>query len=211
MEINKRFREGKMRKSFQFAIKIFQKNNGILRTSQAIKEGIDPKTMYEMVEAGILEKEARGIYRLANLPPLSSPDLIQIAIRVQNCVICLISALAFHTLTTQTPYKIYIAIPKNSKKPRINYPPIDVVKLGKQAYSSGIDKHTIDGVEVKVYNKEKTVADCFKFRNKIGQDIAIEALKDYLGDSDRNIEKLLHYARINRVENVMRPYIKAIV
>jgi len=79
-----------------------------------------------MVEAGILEKEARGIYRLANLPPLSSPDLIQIAIRVQNCVICLISALAFHTLTTQTPYKIYIAIPKNSKRPRINYPPIDI-------------------------------------------------------------------------------------
>ena len=200
-----------MRKSFQSAKIIFQKNNGILRTSQAIEKGIDPKIMYEMVDAGILEREGRGIYRLANLPPLSNPDLVQIAVRVPNCVICLISALAFHALTTQTPYKIYIAIPENNKKPRIEYPPIDVVKLGEQSYSSGIEKHTLDGIEVKVYNKEKTVADCFKFRNKIGQDIAIDALKDYLGESNRSIETLLHFARINRVEKVIKPYIEAIV
>jgi predicted transcriptional regulator of viral defense system len=164
-----------------------------------------------MVDAGILKKEGRGFYRLANLPPLTNPDLVQTVVRVPNCVICLISALAFHTLTTQTPYKIYIAIPKNSKKPRIDYPPIDVVKISEQAYRSGIDKHNIDGVVIKIYNKEKTVADCFKFRNKIGQDIAIEALKDYLRESGRDIDKLLHYARIDHVENLIRSYIEAIV
>jgi predicted transcriptional regulator of viral defense system len=200
-----------MRKRFQHVEKIFQENNGVLRTSQAIKKGIDSKTLYEMVDAGILKKEGRGIYRLANLPPLSNPDLVQIALRVPNSVICLISALSFHDLTTQTPYKIYIAIPKNSKKPQIDYPPIEAVKLSEQAYCSGIDVHNIDGIDVKIYDKEKTVADCFKFRNKIGQDIAIEALKDYLGKPGRDIEKLLHYARIDRVEKVIRPYIEAIV
>jgi predicted transcriptional regulator of viral defense system len=200
-----------MRKRFQQVEKIFQENNGVLRTSQAIKKGIDSKTLYEMVDAGILKKEGRGIYRLANLPPLSNPDLVQIALRVPNSVICLISALSFHDLTTQTPYKIYIAIPKNSKKPQIDYPPIEAVKLSEQAYCSGIDVHNIDGIDVKIYDKEKTVADCFKFRNKIGQDIAIEALKDYLGKPGRDIEKLLHYARIDRVEKVIRPYIEAIV
>ena len=182
-----------------------------MRASQAQKAGIDLKTLQEMVDEGILKREGRGIYRLSDLPPLSNPDLVQIAIRVPNCVICLISALSFHALTTQTPYKIYIAIHRNSYRPRIDYPPIDVVRLGKKSYSSGIEKHIIDGVDVNIYSKEKTIADCFKFRNKIGQDIALEALKDYLGESTRDIEKLLHYARIDRVENVIKPYIEALV
>ena len=199
-----------MRKSFHATEKVFQKNNGILRTSQAIKKGLI-KTLYEMLDAGILKKEAIGIYRLANLPPLSNPDLVQIALRVPNSVICLLSALYFHAISTQTPYKIYIAIPANNKKPRIDYPPVEVVKLGEKAYCSGVDVHTIDGVNVKIYNIEKTVADCFKFRNKTGLDIAIEALKGYLGGSNRDIEKLLHYARIDRVEKVIRPFIEAIL
>jgi predicted transcriptional regulator of viral defense system len=191
--------------------KIFQQNNGILRTAQAKKLGIDPKILARMTEAGILKKEGRGIYRLANLPPLSNPDLVNVALRVPSAVFCLISALSFHNLTTQLPYKIYIAIPQGTKKPKIDYPPIDVVKLSEEAFTSGIEEHTIDGVCIRVYNKEKTVADCFKFRNKIGTDIAIEAVKDYLRNSDANLEKLLHFARINRVEAVIRPYIEAVL
>jgi predicted transcriptional regulator of viral defense system len=200
-----------MRKSFEIAKSTFEKNNGILRTSQAKKLGIDPKTLREMVEADILKKEGRGIYRLANLPPLSNPDLIQVALRVPQGIICLISALTFHSLTTQIPYKIYVAVPQFIKKPRIDYPPIEIFNLSKSAYSAGIEVHELDGVNVRIYNKEKTVADCFKFRNKIGQDIAIEALKEYLREPSSDVEKLMYYAGIDRVSKVIRPYVEATI
>ncbi len=129
--------------------------------------------------------------------------------RVPAGVVCLISALAFHNLTTQIPHKVYMALPTDVKKPRIDYPPIEVIWLAEKTYFSGMEEHTIEGVKVRIYNREKTVADCFRFRNKIGQDIALEALKDYLRRPDRNIEHLLNYARINRVHNVMMPYLKA--
>jgi len=198
-----------MRQSFATAINIFNTNNGILKMAQADKLGVDSKTLLEMTDAGLLVKESRGVYRLANMPPLSNPDLVQVAMRVPAGVVCLISALAFHNLTTQIPHKVYIALPTDVKKPRIDYPPIEVIWLSEKTYSSGMEEHTIDGVKVRIYNREKTVADCFRFRNKIGQDIALEALKDYLRRPDRNIEHLLNYARINRVHNVMMPYLKA--
>ncbi len=142
-----------MRKSFEIAQKIFLENNGILRTSKAKDLGIDEKTLAEMVDAGLLVREAKGIYRLTNLPPLSNPDLVQVSLRVPQGVICLISALSFHQMTTQTPYKIYIAIPQNTKKPRIDYPPIEVVKPGGDAYSAGIQEWRLDGVLVRIYNR----------------------------------------------------------
>lgn len=200
-----------MRASFEYAKQIFEQRNGMLRYSQAKEQGINPKTLYQMVDAGLLVKEGRGIYRLASLPPLSNPDLVQVALRAPGSVVCLISALSFHNLTTQVPYQIYIAIPMNTKKPRIDYPPIEVVKLSEKAFRAGIEEHILDGVMVRIYSKEKTVADCFKFRNKIGKDIAIEALKDYVQETGRDIEKLRHFARIDRVENVMLPYIEAIL
>jgi len=200
-----------MAESFDMAEEIFKQNRGILRAAQGKKLGIDPKILARMTEAGRLVREGRGIYRLANLSPLSSPDLVQVALRVPSAVFCLISALSFHNLTTQIPYKIYIAIPQGTKKPRIDYPPIDVVKLSEEAYKAGIEEHIIDGIKICIYSKEKTVADCFKFRNKIGLDIAIEAAKDYLRDPDVDLEKLLYFSKINRVETVIRPYIEALL
>jgi len=200
-----------MRKGFVAAKSIFQAHNGILKTSQAKKLGVDPKTLVEMVDAGHLVKESRGIYRLADLPPLSDPDLVLIALRVPNCVICLISALRFHNLTSQLPHKVFIAIPQGTKKPRIEYPPIEVIKPIQKIYQAGIETHKIDGVAVRIYNREKTVADCFKYRNKIGLDIGLEALKDYFQQPSCDVEKLFDYAGINRVENVMRPYVEAII
>ena len=200
-----------MRNSFETAINTFRENDGILRTSKAKKLGIVEKTLTEMVAAGLLIREARGIYRLTDLPPLSYPDLIQVSLRVPQGIICLISALSYHQMTTQTPYKIYIAIPQNTKKPRIDYPPIEVIKPSGAVYTAGVQEHLLDGVLVRIYDKEKTIADCFKFRNKIGLDIAIESLKHYMHESGRDIEKLLQYARINRVEKVIRPYIEAMI
>jgi predicted transcriptional regulator of viral defense system len=200
-----------MKKSLVIAQKLFIENNGILRASKAKKLGIHPNTLREMVDIGLLVKEAKGIYRIASLPPLSNPDLVQVSLRVPHSVICLISALSFHQMTTQMPYKIYISIPQNTKRPHIDYPPIEVIKQSGKAYSTGIIEYELEGVLVRIYNKEKTVADCFKFRNKIGQDIAIEALKNYLHENRRDIEKLLYFAKIDRVEKVITPYIEAVI
>ena len=199
------------RKTFEIAEKIFRENNGILRTAQAKKLGIHEPILIQMCNEGLLAKESRGLYRLADLPPLSNPDLIHMAIRVPNSVICLISALEYHDLTTQIPYKVYIALPRETKSPRIDYPPLDIVYLSKKPYSAGIEEHMLDGVPVRIYSREKTVADCFKFRNKIGLDIALEALKDYLRQPNRNLEELLNCARVNRVEKIMRPYMQAVL
>lgn len=200
-----------MKKSIVNAQNLFLENKGILRASKAIELGIHPNTLREMVDTGWLVKEATGIYRMASLPPLSNPDLVQVSLRIPHGVICLVSALSFHQMTTQIPYKIYIAIPQNTKRPNIDYPPIEVIKPSGDAYSSGILEYQIEGVTVRIYNKEKTVADCFRFRKKIGQDIAIEALKQYLHEKGRNIEKLLYFARIDRVEKVITPYIEAMI
>ncbi len=151
------------------------------------------------------------MYRLAELPPLSNPDLIQVSLRIPNSVICLISALNFHNLTTQIPYKVYVALPRGTKRPQIAYPPLDFIWPIERIYSAGIEKHSIDGVTVRVYSKEKTIADCFKYRNKIGLSIAIEALKDYMGSQVRDLSALLNYARIDKVEKIITPYIEAIL
>ncbi len=200
-----------MRPSYQDAIQTFQENNGILRSSQAHRQGVDRKTLAEMLAAGLLVHETRGVYRLAELPALTNPDLTTVAIRAPQAVVCLISALAFHNLTTQIPSRVYLALLRGYKKVLIDYPPTDYVWLSEPAYSAGIEVHQIDGVPVKIYCAEKTVADCFKFRNKIGTDIAVEALKDYLRRPHFEIEKLIRYARDNHVYQLMRPYIQGLI
>jgi predicted transcriptional regulator of viral defense system len=201
-----------MTERIEQAVQEFRKLNGILRTSQAKRLGIDYRTLTKMMDAGLVVREARGIYRLAELDPPGNPDLIQIALRVPNGVICLISALHFHDLTTQIPYRVYVALPRTHKaSPRIEYPPLEIVWLSDAPYRAGIQAHELDGVPVRIYNPEKTIADCFKFRSKIGADVALEALRDYMGRSDRNLQRLLEYAQIDRVERIMRPYLEALV
>jgi predicted transcriptional regulator of viral defense system len=120
------------------------------------------------------------------------------------------AALAYHNLTTQVPHKVYIALPQSNRRPRIKRPDLDIVWLSKASYENGIEDHFLDGVTVPIYSKAKTVADCFKFRRKLGKDISIESLKDYVQLPGAEIDKLLQYARVNRVENVMRPYLEVI-
>ena len=191
--------------------KIFAGKNGILRASAAIKQGVPKHILYEMVKAGELIREAQGIYRLSESEPLGNPDLVQIRLRVPRAVICLISALYFHDLTTQIPHQVYFALPRDVKTPKIEYPPIRVFHFSQEAYQAGIVEEVVDGVKVKIYDREKTVADCFKFREKIGMDIALEALKDYLKQSRPNVSMLIKYAKVNRVEKVMRPYLEALL
>ena len=191
------------------ALNIFRGHDNLLRTSQAIELGIAPRTLYAMHDAGLLVKITRGVFRLAEAAPLSDADLIQVALRIQKGVICLISALAYHDLTTQIPHQIYVAIPLHAEKPRLKYPPVRLFWFSRSVYSAGIDEHLIDGTSVSMYNREKTIADCFKYRNKIGLDISIEALKEGL-DRGCKIALIMKYARIDRVENVIRPYMEAL-
>ncbi len=190
------------------ATKIIKNKGGMIRSADAIQNGIHPRTLYKLLDNGIVEKISRGVYRLAELEAISNPDLVTVASRVPNAVICLISALSYHELTTQIPHEVSIAILRDSRNPRIDYPPISVHQFSSDSFSAGIEKHEIDGVEVKIYDPEKTIADCFKFRNKIGMDIVLEAIKIYRSRQQFNLEKLFMYAKICRVKNIMTPYLE---
>ncbi len=198
-----------MRKSFRFAENLFAEHGGILRTSEAMRLGIDRKTLSDMTKAGLLVKEEKGIYRLSSFPTLAFSDFVVVALHLPYAVVCLISALHYHGLTTQIPQSVHIAIPRRKRLPRLAYPPLSIVTMTDRPYSSGIEIHHLDGVPVKIYSKEKTIADCFKFRNKLGQSIALEALKIYLEDPSPNVSMIMSYAKIDRVANIIRPYIQA--
>ena len=188
---------------------IFRSCGGQLRMSEAIKHGISRYMLYSLRDRGIIEQVSRGVYRLVELPPISNPDLVTVGLRFPKAVICLISALAFHDITTQVPHNVSVAVPRDSRLPSLDYPPILAHRFSEETYQSGIEEHRIDGVPVKVYNPEKTLADCFKFRNKIGMDVVLEALKLYKSRKKFNLGELLNYAKICRVEKVMRPYLEA--
>lgn len=196
---------------YEFAIEIFRKNNGILRMSEAIKQGIPKHMIYAMLSTGLISKEERGLYCLANDVVLTNPDFVKISKLVPKAIICLTSALYFYNLTTQIPASVYIALPQNIRFPKIIYPPIDVIWLSSKPYSAGIEIQNLDGVDVKIYSLEKTLTDCFKYKSKIGIEIAIEALKDYMKNYPPKIDKIIEYAKINRVEKIMRPYLEAVL
>ena len=190
-------------------VDIFRKCGGQLRMSEAIKQGITRYMLYSLRDKGIIEQISRGVYRLLDLPPVGNPDLVTIGTRFPNAVICLISALAFHEITTQIPHEISLAVTRNSRPPSLEYPPILVHRFTNQAYQAGIKEHQIDGVTVKVYSPEKTLVDCFKFRNKIGMDVVLEALKFYKNRMTFDHKMLLEYAKICRVDKIMFPYLEA--
>ena len=185
-------------------------SGGMLRTSEAIRLGIHPRTLYMMRDEGLIVQVSRGLFRLAHLDSLSEPDLVTIAYKVPRAVICLISALSYHDITTEIPHEVHVALPRDVKAPRLDHPPIRVFRFSGESLKEGIEEHRVDSITVKIYSPEKTVADCFKFRGKVGNDVAIEALKDYIQLPGADIEELLRFARINRVEQIMRPYLEAV-
>lgn len=193
------------------ATALFRQHGGVLRTAEAIRLGIHPRTIYEMRNSGLIEQIGWGLYRLSSLPPLSSPDLASASLQVPGGVICLISALAFHDITTQVPHEVYMALPRGAKRPRIDYPPVRIFWLSGKAFSEGIETRMVDDIQIRVYSPEKTIADCFKYRNKIGLDVAVEALKLHLQHKKKDINKVVYYSRICRVEKVILPYIEAII
>lgn len=191
------------------AERLFRERGGMMKMAEAVKAGVHRRTLYALRDAGVLEQLGRGLYRLADAPPLGHPDLVTVGRRAPKGVICLLSALAFHDLTTQIPHEVYLAVPRDAEPPRIDHPPVRVFRVGEQAFAEGIETHELDGVAVRVYSREKTLADCFKYRTTVGLDTAVEAVRRYRDQGRVNVEAILRAARACRVENVMRPYLEA--
>lgn len=193
------------------AVEIFRKHHGLLRMSEALEAGINRYTLYTLKDRGIIEQVSRGLYRLAELPSIGNPDLVTVSLRYPKAVVCLVSALAYHEMTTQIPHSVSIAIPRESRVPNLEYPPIRVHRFSYESYRAGIEKHKLDDVWVQIYSPEKTLADCFKFRNKLGMDVVLEALKLYKIRKQVKFSSLLNYAGICRVEEIMSPYLEMMV
>lgn len=182
-----------------------------LRTTQALRLGVHPRMLYVLRDRGVLERVERGLYRLAELPPPADPDLVAVALKVPRGVVGLISALVFHELTTQVPHQVHLALERGSEAPRLLHPPLRLFWFSGPSFREGVEEHEVDGATVRVYGPEKTVADCFKYRHKIGLDVAIEALRSWCERPGARPDLLLRYARIDRVERVIRPYLEALL
>lgn len=197
--------------TIQKALQIFESHHGLLRTQQALNLGISSRTLYALRDMGRIIRLSRGLYQLADRPVSEYYDLVIAAQRVQQGIVCLLSALEYHQLTTQIPHQVYLALPKDAEKPRLEYPPLRLFWFSGESYQAGIEEHILDGAVVRIYCAEKSVADCFKFRNKVGLDVTLEALKLYRKSEDFDLGNLVAFARIDRVEKVMQPYLEALV
>lgn len=187
------------------------KQKGVLKGSDLEGIGIARQYLHRLYTKGVLHRVGRGLYTLANADASEHQTLIEAARRIPHGVVCLLSALRFHEVTTQAPYEVWIAIQNNARRPQTAPIPTRVVYMSGEAFRLGVEHHQIDGVSVPVFTLAKTVADCFKFRNKIGLDVAIEALRDFRRSPAFDIDDLWHYAKVCRVAGVMRPYLEAIV
>ncbi|MFC1479365.1 transcriptional regulator, partial [Planctomycetota bacterium] len=180
-------------------------------TSEALQAGITPKTFYTLRDRGVTVCLSRGLYKLADTPSLTNYDLFLIGKKINKGVICLISALAFYELTLQIPHEVYVALPKGTEEPRLDYPPVRTFRFSSISYKEGIESYILDGEKIHIYSREKTIADCFKFRNKTGLDTAIEALRLYKAQRNIDIKALMHYASVCRITKVIKPYLESIL
>ena len=183
---------------------------GLLRTSDLDAIEAPRVVLTRLISAGLLDKVGRGLYRLPSHEGSEHEGLAIVATKVPQAVFCLLTALQFHELTTQLPRQVWIAMPRGSHVPRVAYPPLKMVQMTGDVYAAGVEEHQRDGVTLRVYGAAKTVVDCFKHRNKIGLDVALEALKDARAKKKATADDLWRYAKLCRVANVMRPYLEAI-
>ena len=184
--------------------------HGMVRPRDIEAIGLPREYLIRLHRLGKLNRSGRGIYTVPDANVTERHSYAEVAKRVPEAVVCLLSALAFHEITTQSPPSVWIALRKGARKPVLPSPSLRIVRLSGPSLTEGIDNHQVEGVPVRVYSAAKTVADCFKFRNKIGLDVAIEALKDSLRQKRAGINEIYRYAKICRVSNVIRPYMEAL-
>ena len=182
----------------------------VLRAADVREHGWSPQLLIRLHQAGKLQRFARGLYGLPAADVTDHQTLIEVCQRVPKAVLCLLSALQFHEIGTQLPHEVWIALPEGTQSPVLSYPTLRITRLRGTAYSDGIETVTDHGAPIRVYSAAKTVTDCFKFRNKIGLDVALEALKDARAKRQATADDLWRYAKVCRVANVMRPYLEAV-
>ena len=182
----------------------------LLRARDVTRQGLPTIALTRLVQAGKLERVARGLYGLPGAEISEHRSLAEVSARVPKGVVCLLSALRVHEIGTQSPFEVWIAIPQHMVTPRLDQPAIRVVRMSDQALANGVDRLKIDGIAVPVFSPARTVVDCFRFRNKIGLDVALEALRDGWNQRKFTMDDLWRHATRGRVANVMRPYIEAI-
>jgi predicted transcriptional regulator of viral defense system len=183
---------------------------GPSRSRDLVAAGITRSQLSRMVAAGELRRVARGLYAKPGYQSGEHGALAEVAKRAPNAVFCLLTALRFHGLTTQSPFEVWIAIGNKEHPPRLEYPPLRTVRFSAESLSDGVETHRVDGTLIRVTSIAKTVADCFKFRNKIGLDVALEALREARRTKKASADELWSHAKIDRVANVMRPYLEAV-
>ncbi|HUP62526.1 MAG TPA: type IV toxin-antitoxin system AbiEi family antitoxin domain-containing protein [Thermoanaerobaculia bacterium] len=183
----------------------------LFTSAEAGAKGVHTSVLTRMTRNGVIERVARGQYRLTGAEMTRHHSLVLAATAVPDGVICLLSSLGFHDIGTQLPSEVWIARGRGTWEPHIEYPRLRIVRFSGEALRAGIDEHRLEGRVVRIYSVAKTIADCFKFRNKIGLDVALEALSDAWRRRRFRMEEIERYARICRVSNVMRPYLEALV
>jgi predicted transcriptional regulator of viral defense system len=184
---------------------------GVLRGRDVMEQGIHPEYLRRLCAAGVLQRTGRGLYLLAGGDYTSHVNLAEAIRRVPHGIICPVSALHFHEIGTQLPHQVWMMIDRRAARPRVSYPPLRVFRASGAALRAGSENHRIDGVQVPITSVAKTVADCFKYRGKVGLDVGLEALRDCLRNKRCAVDDIGKYARICRVERIMRPYLEALV
>jgi predicted transcriptional regulator of viral defense system len=185
--------------------------SGVVSTAEVRLQGIHHEYLRQLCKEGKLVRVGRGLYSLSDADVTVHQGLAQARKAIPKGVICLLSALRFHEIGTQAPHEVWVAIDRRSARPRAKYPRMRIVRFSGRSLTEGIDEHNVEGVLVRIYNPAKTVADCFKYRNKIGLDVALEALREVIRKRRCTTDELWRYAKICRVTKIMRPYMEAIV
>lgn len=200
-----------MNKKDEKIYKIFSALNGFARTKDILAAGIHRRDIRRMREEGKIIRIKRGFYRLTEIPLVSNQGFIDLARAVPKGLICLLSALSYHELTTFNPSIISMAICRGSREPKIEYPPVEFYHFSKRQFEAGINEIKIKGHKIRICCPEKTICDCFRYRNKLGLDMAKEGLFEYLKGKDRNLEKLLEYAEICRIKPLLETWLNAMI
>lgn len=183
----------------------------LLSAADVRAQGCAPQLLVKLEQSGKLQRITRGLYSLPASQMSEHQALIEVCLRVPKAIICLLSALQFHEIGTQMPFEVWIALPEATQTPAIDHPPLRIARLRGKAYSEGIETVIEHGSAIRVYSVAKTITDCFKFRHKVGIDVALEALKDAWRQRKLDLNQVAHFARINRVEKVMQPYLETVV
>ncbi len=188
----------------------YTRKHAVVRPKDLERLGLPQEYLYRLFKAGALERIGRGLYRYPTRAVSHHQSLIEATKQAPNAIVSLLSALSFHQFTTQNPFEVWLAIDRKAWRPHIEYPPVRFVTMSAALLAEGVETHNVDGVAVRVFNPARTVVDCFKYRNKIGLDVALEALREGWRERRFSMDEIARYARACRVGNVMRPYLESL-